>query len=406
MTAGPEARPAPDTAPAAGTQGDGAWPDRSAEMAAMVGQPAGPPSLSPHAVNEPMIRHWVEAMGDFDPVYVDAAAARAAGLPGVIAPPTMLQAWTMRGLRATLEIELARAEGRVAGDSAMDRVMSYLDEEGMTSVVATNSDQTYHRPLFLGDRVVVTSVIESISDVKKTALGVGRFFTSRLDYLAVPDSSLAPDDTPESLAARGEPVATMRFRILKFRPGTGAAAKTGGAAKARGGQPEPEAAPRPRRPRPALTQDNAFWFEGARQRKLLIQRCTNCGRLRHTPLPACAACQSFDWDTVESTGRGEVYSFVVVHHPQVPAFDYPLPIGLIELEEGTRVVADLVGLDPSAWKVGMAVAVDFVDFDDDLTLPVFRPAPTGQGSTAGVGQGPHASEEVGVGAPTGQGSTA
>ena len=347
------------------------WPDRSAELAALVGQPSGPPGLSPHPVNEPMIRHWVEAMGDFDPVYVDDDAARAVGLPGVIAPPTMLQAWIMRGLRTSLEVEVARAEGRASGDSAMDRVMSLMDEEGMTSVVATNGDQTYDRPLVLGDRLVMTSVIESVSDVKKTALGVGRFLTSRLDYVAVPESSIGPDDTPEALVARGEPVATMRFRILKFRPGTSAAAAAAQEAE------EPGAPPRPKRPRPAITEDIAFWFEGARQHRLLIQHCTGCGELRHPPLPACPRCRSFEWDTVEASGRGTVYSFVVVHYPQIPAFDYPLPIGLIELEEGTRLIADLDGLDPAAWRVGMPVVAHFVDHDDELTLPVFRPAPEG-----------------------------
>ena len=83
------------------------------------------------------------------------------------------------------------------------------------------------------------------------------------------------------------------------------------------------------------------------------------------------------WDTVRRLGRGTVYSFVVTHYPQLPAFDYPLPIGLIELEEGTRLVADLDGLDPSQWRVGMDVVAEFVEFDDELTLPVFRPAEGG-----------------------------
>jgi uncharacterized OB-fold protein len=133
-------------------------------------------------------------------------------------------------------------------------------------------------------------------------------------------------------------------------------------------------APRPLRPRPALTQDNAFFFEGARHSKLLVQRCASCGTLRHPPRPACAVCRSFDWDTVEATGRGTVYSYVVVHHPQVPAFDYPLPIAVVELEEGTRLVADLVGVAPDAVRIGMPVDVEFVAVDDDLTLPMFRPA--------------------------------
>ena len=85
-------------------------------------------------------------------------------------------------------------------------------------------------------------------------------------------------------------------------------------------------------------------------------------------------CGSFEWDTVESSGRGTVYSYVVVHYPQVPAFDYPLPIGLVELEEGTRVVANLGGVDPVDISVGMAVRAEFVDYDEELSLPVFVPA--------------------------------
>jgi uncharacterized protein len=129
------------------------------------------------------------------------------------------------------------------------------------------------------------------------------------------------------------------------------------------------------RPRPALTQDNAFFFEGARRGELLIQRCASCGTLRHPPRPACAQCRSFEWDTVVASGRGTVYSYVVVHHPQIPAFDYPPPIAVVALEEGTRLVADLVGVAPDAVRVGMPVVVDFVAVDEELTLPMFRPAP-------------------------------
>ena len=137
--------------------------------------------------------------------------------------------------------------------------------------------------------------------------------------------------------------------------------------------PAPGAASRPPRPRPALTQDNAFFFEGARRGQLLIQRCRSCATLRHPPRPACAHCQSFDWDTVTASGAGRVYSYVVVHHPQVPAFDYPLPIAVVELEEGTRLVADLVGVAPDAVSIDMPLSVEFVAVDDELTLPMFRP---------------------------------
>jgi uncharacterized OB-fold protein/acyl dehydratase len=330
-----------------------AFPDHSARLAGLVGQAAGAPNLAPDAVNVPMIRHWVEAMGDHNPVYVSDDVARAAGYDELIAPPTMLQAWIMRGLRLSLLTEEARAEGASQGSGPNETMMALLDDEGLTSVVATNCEQQYGRPLVVGDRLLVRSVIEAISDPKRTGLGTGRFITTRLDYVAVPDKNVpvwVSDDEVQALYDAGEPVATMRFRILKYLPPAQKAAQKSAA------QSSPASgAARPARPRPAITQDNAFWFEGARAHKLLIQHCTSCGTLRHPPLPACAHCGSLEWDTVEASGRGTLYSFVVVHYPQVAAFEYPLPIGLIELEEGTRVVANLGGVALDAITIGMAV---------------------------------------------------
>jgi uncharacterized protein len=358
---------APAGAPPAGRFEElAAFPDHSAALAALVGLEAGAPSLAPDAVNVPMIRHWVEAMGDHNPVYVSDDAARAAGYDELIAPPTMLQAWIMRGLRASLLVEEARAAGgegedgggAYGGSGANERMMHLLDDEGLTSVVATNCEQSYDRPLVVGDRVLVRSVIEAISDPKRTGLGTGRFVTTRLDYVAVADARVPvwPDAAEvQALYDAGEPVATMRFRILKYLPPA-----------------RPPALPP--RPRPAITKDNAFWFEGARAHQLLIQHCTSCGTLRHPPLPACGTCGSLEWDTVVSSGRGTVYSYVVVHYPQVPSFEYPLAIGLIELDEGTRVVANLGGVERDAIAIGMSVEAEFVDYDDDLSLPVFVPA--------------------------------
>jgi len=333
------------------------FPDHTDDLKALIGLSSGAPQLSPHAVNSPMIRHWIEAMGDENPIYTSDEAARANGLDGVIAPASMLQAWIMRGLKATQLVEAARESGTEQGSGPNDLMMSLLDAEGLTSVVATNCEQTYGRSLVIGDRLLVSSVIEDISDPKRTGLGTGRFVTTRLEFTAVADATVPENPSSEevqALAEGGEPVATMRFRILKYLPPL-------------------RKAPRPPRPRPAITQDNAFWFDGAKAHQLLIQRCTSCGTLRHPPLPACGNCQSFEWDTVESSGRGTIYSFVVVHYPQVPSFDYPLPIGLVELEEGTRVVANIDGIDPGAITVGQAVQARFIDFDDDLTLPVFFP---------------------------------
>jgi hypothetical protein len=138
------------------------------KLQAFVGMSGGEPNRAPDPVNLPMIRHWVEAMGDFNPVYVDEKAARQFGFPGIVAPPTMLQAWIMRGLRISLDVEAARAEGRSPrSDSPTDNLMSLLDEAGFTSVVATNCDQHYERPIVLGDDLSVTSTIAAVSSEKK-----------------------------------------------------------------------------------------------------------------------------------------------------------------------------------------------------------------------------------------------
>lgn len=322
------------------TTTDAADTDKTAFLARLKefeGQEVGPPQRGSDPVNQPMIRHWIEAIGDENPVYVDPDAAAKSVHGQIVAPPVMLQAWVMRGVRPRPS----------SGGNAQDELMQLLDDAGFSSVVATNCEQEYHRYLHLGDHLSTTTTIESVSDEKATGLGVGHFVTTRVDYRT--------DD--------GELVGTMRFRILKFKPGTGRTPP----------QQREEERERPRRPRPALTQDNAFWFEGARQHRLLIQRCTECGKLRHPPGPMCPACRSYEWDTVEASGRGTVYSFVVNHHPQVPTFDYPLAVGLIELEEGTRLVANVIGVEPGDIRIGMPVEVEWVDHDPDLSLPAFKP---------------------------------
>ncbi len=317
--------------------------DFVARLKSFEGKSAGSGERGADPVNQPMIRHWTEAVGDDNPVYVDEEAARSSVHGQVVAPPVMLQAWTMWGVRPRPR----------TGGGPREELMNLLDDAGFTSVVATNCEQEYPRYLHLGDHLSTTSVIESVSDEKATGLGVGHFVTTRLEYRT--------DD--------GELVGTMRFRILKFKPGTGRGAKT-----------ETAPADRPRRPRPALTQDNAFFFEAAKEHRLLIQRCTQCKTLRHPPRPVCPECRSYEWDTVEASGKGTIYSYVVNHYPQVPAFDYPLPIALIELEEGTRLVANLVGIDPSEVEVGLPVELEWIDHDEDLTLPAFHPAGEQRGS--------------------------
>ena len=96
--------------------------------------------------------------------------------------------------------------------------------------------------------------------------------------------------------------------------------------------------------------------------------------LRHPPRPMCGKCQSTQWDSITASGKGTVYSYVVVHHPQFPGFDYPLVAAVIDLTEGTRVVSNIVGVDPAKVHVGMPVQLSIEAVDDTLKLPLFRPA--------------------------------
>ena len=287
-------------------------------------------------VNEPMIRHWCEALGDTNPAYAG---------PDAIAPPTMLQAWTMGGLSG-------HDTGSTGRTGAYDELFDLLDEAGCTSVVATDCEQEYLRPLRPGDEVTFDAVIESVSDRKTTKLGTGYFVTTRMDVRVGPDL-----------------VGTHRFRILKYAP-------AGQKQKIRSA----------RRPRPVVNRDNAGFWEGVEQHRLLIQRCTDCATLRHPWLPGCNACGGPDWDTVEASGEGTVYSYVVMHHPPFPAFDPPYAVGLIELAEGVRIVSNVVGVPYDKVRIGLPVRLEFRRYDDGedapLVLPVFRAQ---EGREGGVG---------------------
>src|SRR5262249_14628406 len=133
-------------------------------------------------------------------------------------------------------------------------------------------------------------------------------------------------------------------------------------------------APPRKYPRPAITHDNRFFWDGLAERKILIQKCASCGALQHPPEPMCARCRSLEWQHVEASGRGTVFSWVVMHYPPVPPFEYPNPIGLIELEEGVRIVSNLVGVKPEDIRIGMPVQAEFASVDDDgFVLHRFRP---------------------------------
>ncbi|WP_319448036.1 MULTISPECIES: Zn-ribbon domain-containing OB-fold protein [unclassified Mycobacterium] len=125
---------------------------------------------------------------------------------------------------------------------------------------------------------------------------------------------------------------------------------------------------------PTVSPDTEFFWAGLRNHELLIQRCGACGTLRNPPRPMCPHCQSLDWDTLKATGRGTVYSWVMPQYPPMPFMEYPYIVVLVALEEGIRLVSNLIDIAPEHVQVGMPVEVCFEEFDDALVLHQFHPA--------------------------------
>jgi acyl dehydratase len=171
-----------------------------AELDALVGKPVGPagPQLAPDEVNVPMIRHWCDAMEDHNPVYTDAEFAARTRFKGIVAPPVMLQTWTMARPKITGLRERGGAPTDVVGKSPI----SVLDDAGFIATLATNSEFHIERYVRPGERISSTTVIDAISDEKKTAIGRGHFVTWITTYR---------DDA-------GEVVGRQLFRLLKFKP--------------------------------------------------------------------------------------------------------------------------------------------------------------------------------------------
>ncbi len=130
------------------------------------------------------------------------------------------------------------------------------------------------------------------------------------------------------------------------------------------------------RPDPLVTEDSELFWSAADDSRLVAQRCSGCGALRHPPRPMCPHCHSLEFEPQELSGRGTVYSFAVLHHPQNPAFEYPVLAALIDLEEGVRLMSNLRGMDPSEIRIGMPVAVTYVPTLGGHQVPVFEAIPS------------------------------
>jgi uncharacterized protein len=273
-------------------------------------------------VNQPIINNWVEALGDRNPIYTDEAAARDAGHPGIVAPPAMIQVWTMFGLG-----------GERPTDDPMGPMMELFDDAGYVGVVATNCEQTYHRYLRPGEQVSIASEMRDVVGPKQTALGEGWFINQHITW-----------------RVGDEDVAEMEWRILKFKPAADATQTS-----------VPGDLDADAMMRPASSRDTAFFWDGVNAHELRIQKLAD-GSLQHPPVPALWQNPAAPIDYVVSGGKGTVFSFVVHHAPKVPGRTLPFVIALVELEEGVRMLGELRNVDHAEVKIGTPVRTTYIDF--------------------------------------------
>ena len=289
------------------------------------------PRAGRHPVNQPMVEHWLDAMGDTNPIYVDEAAAKAAGHPGVVAPPAMIQVWTMFGLSGTRP-----------DDDPLGKIMELFDDAGYIGVVATNCEQTYHRYLRPGDEVSVAAELTDVVGPKRTALGEGFFITQKITWTVGDDVE--------------DPVAEMMWRIMKFKPSDREALAPPSSV--------PDDLDADSMMRPASSRDTKFFWDGVNAHELRIQKRPD-GSLQHPPVPALwqdAKKEVAPSDYVVASGKGTVFSFVVHHAPKVPGRTLPFVIALVQLEEGVRMLGELRNVDPASVEIGMPVRATYIDF--------------------------------------------
>ena len=128
------------------------------------------------------------------------------------------------------------------------------------------------------------------------------------------------------------------------------------------------------KPIPAITPDMREFFDGARAGRLMVQKCDNCGTLRFPAHELCSKCNSTASRWVPVSGRGEVFSFNIMHQVYHPGFagDVPYAVVLIELEEGCKFVSNLLGVKPHDIRCGMPVEVTFEKLSNEVSIPKFR----------------------------------
>ena len=127
------------------------------------------------------------------------------------------------------------------------------------------------------------------------------------------------------------------------------------------------------KPLPIIDPDTAPYWKAAKNHKLLLKRCSACGKAHFYPRELCPHCHADTVDWIEARGTGSIYSFTVARRPAGPAFkpDAPYVVAIIELDEGARMMTNIVGCPPDSVKIGQRVSVVFEDVTDEISLPKF-----------------------------------
>ena len=130
------------------------------------------------------------------------------------------------------------------------------------------------------------------------------------------------------------------------------------------------------KPVPTVDELNRPYWEGARDQRLLLQRCMSCGHHQFYPRPFCPHCWSYDVSWEEASGRATLYTYSIVRRNDLPPFNERVPYvaAVVDLDEGPRMMTNVEGCAEDDLEIGMPLVVDFRAETDDVTVPVFRPA--------------------------------
>jgi len=129
------------------------------------------------------------------------------------------------------------------------------------------------------------------------------------------------------------------------------------------------------KPLPTITEEGKPYWEGCKRHEFLLQRCNDCNKFQFPHRTICSHCSSFNVKSVRGSGKGVVYSFTTVYRPPTGGFelDVPYTVAIIELDEGPRMMSNVVGCKPEDVRIGMRVGVIFEDVTEEITLPKFKP---------------------------------